>query len=320
MANLSIKILNDFLLAARGQPQSEILKAFLRMVVFSGELSESGSILIRAPDRKLRLFNDHDFLFREKFLDSAKQWKVEFELHEGLAGRAFATSMLQYSDDVSQDKRYVGGDEPIKSMVCAPIVLPTNSIPFGVASFHNGPGGKTFDDDTRGMIQLAVQSLTLALQASEQQLHHERSKNVFIVYGRDTAAVNALQLFLVKRSVRPVVLSDEPGTGAEILEKLDEILAECRAGFVLLTPDDVGRLQSTRDERPRARQNVIFEAGWLTALFRHQRKICFLKAGDLEFPSDINGVLYEPFDATKPDRSRLEKILTEWGIDWIPPR
>ena len=324
MNNLTIAMLNNFLRAARNRPSSEILKSFLRLVIFKGGLCESGSILVYdGAERKLRLFNDQEFLFKERFLDPAKPWKVEFEPWEGLAGLTFTTRSLQYTDDVTKDKQYVDEGEPIKSMVCVPVVLPSLAQPFGVASFHNGPAGAGFDEDARNIIEVSVNTLSLALQASVQQLNQERSKSVFIVHGRDPGALNTLKLILVERGVHPVVLGDQPRTGLELLQKLDEILKECRAGFVLFTADDVGRLAGDPDTAslPRARQNVIFEAGWLTGLFRGQQKVCFLATSDrLELPSDIHGVLREPFSIQDPNKSRIEAILTEWGIDWTQPK
>jgi predicted nucleotide-binding protein len=82
----------------------------------------------------------------------------------------------------------------------------------------------------------------------------------------------------------------------------------------LLTADDEGRLYRFGEPlRQRARQNVIFEAGYLTALFRRTNRICFLQQGDLEIPSDLNGLLMEQVD-THVDRERIILTLEEWGI------
>ena len=288
-------------------------------------LCQSGSILVYSPtDDKLRLFNDQDFLFKERFLDPTKKWRTEFDRWEGLAGLAFSTRELQYSEDVSSDERYVSDDESAqstKSLICAPILIATHSQPFGVASFFNSPSGESFDDDATNLIRLAVNTLALALQVSKEELGRERSKNVFIVHGRDPNAVNALKIILVARGIRPVVLADQPRTGQELLHKLDELLKSCRAGFVLLTPDDEGRLKTDTDGalRARTRQNVIFEAGWLTGMLRDQGKICFLQVGAVELPSDIQGILVEEFNVNSPNISRIEAILTDWGIDWSLP-
>jgi predicted nucleotide-binding protein len=324
MSYLPATILNNFMRGARAQSQSEILKSFLRLLVFGSDISESGSVLVwHSVDGKLHLFNDHDFLFNEGFLDKKKQWKLVFDTWEGLAGLAYTTRALQYSNDVSKEKHYVKdtqpGDaaDPIKSMVCLPIVLPGKTRPYGVVSFHNGSSGPPFEEEIRTVMEVAVNTLSFALATAEGL----RSRKVFIVHGRDTSALDKLQLILVQRGIDPVVLGQKARVGGEILQKLDEILGDCCAGFVLLTPDDEGRLRSEAEHlNLRARQNVIFEAGWLTALFRIQRKICFLTTERLEIPSDLGGVLTQEFDVKNPNIAGIEGILTEWRIDWTRPQ
>lgn len=323
MTNLPASMLNNFLRCARVQSQSEILKSFLRLLVFTGDMSESGSILVwQSMDGKLHLFNDQDFLFEEGFLDKNKQWKLVFDTWEGLAGLTYTSRTIQYSNDVSKTKAYVSDKqpnnevEPIKSMVCLPIVLPGKTRPFGVTSFHNGPSGSSFDEEARICMEVAVNALSFALATAEGL----RSKRVFIVHGRDTSALDKLQLILVQRGIEPVILGQQARTGGEILQKLDEIIGDCCAGFVLLSPDDEGRLRSESELKPRARQNVIFEAGWLTALFRVQRKICFLTTAHMETPSDLLGVLSQEFDVKNPNVTAIESILTEWHIDWTRPQ
>ena len=117
MNTITMRMLRDFIGSARGQTQSEILKSFLRWVVFKSGLSESGSIMIwDRTDGKLHLFNEDNFLFTEGYLDPSKEWKSVFENWEGLAGHAFGSERLQYSDDVSKDPRFAffSGHDPIR--------------------------------------------------------------------------------------------------------------------------------------------------------------------------------------------------------------
>lgn len=233
-----------------------------------------------------------------------------------MAGVAFTTQTLQYNNEVSSNKKnFVDEGEPIESIVCVPVIIPSRARPFGVASFHNGSPNQPFDEEARRTIEMAVHALDFALGLAEPRL-----KNIFIVHGRDKAALNALKLILQDRGVIPMVLGEEPGAGAMLVEKIEEILSDCSAGFVLLTPDDLGKFKSDTKLQPRARQNVIFEGGWLMALFRERRRIAFLKtAPGLEWPSDIEGIKYEDFNIENPNERRIEGILTEWGINWTPP-
>ena len=62
----------------------------------------------------------------------------------------------------------------------------------------------------------------------------------------------------------------------------------------MLTPDDRGRKNYEQTWNPRARQNVIFELGYLFAKLGRKNVLCLIKR-DVEKPSDINGIVYLPF-------------------------
>ena len=322
--SLTMTALNGFMNGARTQSQSDILKWFLRMIVLGkdrdgADLCESGSVMVYRPDEKLHVFNDDNFLFGEGLLDKSKFKKMEFQTFEGMAGRAFSQKTIQYSSDVKKNPSFVNEGEPIRCMFCAPIILPSRpGRPFGVASFHNGTDTPEFSRETRVAMELAVNSLSFALDLAARM----PSNSVFIVHGRDTLALTQLRLILVERGIHPKILAEQPGRGKELLEELEELLADCCAGFILLTPDDEGRLASDPPppaHKPRARQNVIFEGGWLMGLFRQHDRICFLKTDDsLEMPSDLGALKTEPFDPKNPNVARIEAILSSWGVTWTP--
>jgi predicted nucleotide-binding protein len=62
----------------------------------------------------------------------------------------------------------------------------------------------------------------------------------------------------------------------------------------VLTCDDVGG-PAGGDQKPRARQNVVFELGLFIGTLSRARVIIIYEAG-IELPSDLNGVLYIPLD------------------------
>src|SRR5260370_34918025 len=85
------------------------------------------------------------------------------------------------------------------------------------------------------------------------------NKHVFIVYGHDTNARDALELVLRRMGLEPIVLENVPAAGDTIIEKLEHYLKErgnvgCARG--LLTPDDEGPESGNPDGKTyRARQN-----------------------------------------------------------------
>lgn len=322
--SLTMSVLNDFMTGAREQTQSEILKWFLRRIVLGkdrggADLCESGSVMVYRPDGKLHVFNDDRFLFNEGLLDEKNFKKMEFETYEGWAGIAFSNKTVKYDPDVKSKPGFVNEGEPIGCMLCAPIILPSRpKRPFGVTSFHNRPGSSEFSPETRMAMKLAVNSLSFALDLAARM----PSNAVFIVHGRDILALRSLEQILERRKISLKVITEQPGGAQVLLQQIEEALADCCAGFVLLTPDDEGLLVGDPlPHKRRARQNVIFEGGWLMGLFRQHNRVCFLQTDDsLELPSDLGGLKFESFSPQKPDVAAIEAILNTWGVDWSPPQ
>jgi predicted nucleotide-binding protein len=85
---------------------------------------------------------------------------------------------------------------------------------------------------------------------------------------------------------------------------------------VLMTPDDLGKAEKQSDLKPRARQNVVFELGFFIGKLGPERVAALVK-GDIESPSDFDGVVYISLD--KEDwQTKLGRELQEAGyeIDW----
>jgi predicted nucleotide-binding protein len=137
---------------------------------------------------------------------------------------------------------------------------------------------------------------------------------IFIVHGHDEAAKEIMARFVERLGLTPVILHEQPSSGNTIIEKL---LAHMDVDFavVLLTPDDVGSLVSTPSSlKSRARQNVVFELGlFVGALGR--KKVCALYKGDVELPSDYQGVLYVPMDDAGGWKLLLAREMRHAGLD-----
>ncbi len=137
---------------------------------------------------------------------------------------------------------------------------------------------------------------------------------VFVVHGRDLAAVDRVVRLLRDLDLRPVVLREQPNQGRTIIEKF-EAHAEVAYAVVLLTGDDLGGLAGFRMEemRSRARQNVILELGFFIGRLG-RKMVAALEEPGLERPSDIDGVLYIPFDAADTWRLLLAKEMKAAGL------
>jgi len=118
---------------------------------------------------------------------------------------------------------------------------------------------------------------------------------VLIVHGRDLHALEDLRSYLkTDLGLQDiVVVKDTASGGMTLIEKWEQCVADVDVAFVLCTPDDIGGLRNAASSAAgRARQNVIFELGFLVArLGRSRNRVVLLTKGDIELPSDISGMI-----------------------------
>ena len=140
------------------------------------------------------------------------------------------------------------------------------------------------------------------------------TNEIFIVHGRDNETKETVARFLEHLNLKPVILHEQSSQSRTIIEKFEQ---HAQVGFAiaLLTPDDVGaHREAARDLKHRARQNVIFEFGYFIGRLGRNR-VCALTKGDVEIPSDYNGVVYIPLDDAGGWKIKLSKELKGAGID-----
>jgi predicted nucleotide-binding protein len=141
---------------------------------------------------------------------------------------------------------------------------------------------------------------------------------IFIVHGHDTVAMEQLELILRRLNLNPFILQNNDGGGNTIIEALEQrIYKESTFGIVLMTPDDFGyaKVGGIDNTQPRARQNVVLEMGMLFAALGRDR-MAVLKKGNLELPSDINGLLRLDFnDHVKEVAVKLANRMKQSGIE-----
>lgn len=121
----------------------------------------------------------------------------------------------------------------------------------------------------------------------------------FIVHGHDESALSELKDYLQNtlKWPEPIVLRDQPNAGKTTIEKFEEHAGLIDWVFVLITPDDPAFDPQTDEEKRRARQNVVFELGFFYALLgRREGRVIVLKKGDVELPSNIQGVVWINID------------------------
>lgn len=130
-------------------------------------------------------------------------------------------------------------------------------------------------------------------------------RKVFIVHGRDNEAKQEVSRFIEKLGLEAIILHEQANAGMTIIEKIEHYSNDADFALVLYTPCDHGRGVHESNVRPknRARQNVVFEHGYLMAKLGREN-VCSLVKGDIEIPNDISGVVYvtlDPFGAWKTE-------------------
>jgi predicted nucleotide-binding protein len=164
-------------------------------------------------------------------------------------------------------------------------------------------------------------------------------KDIFIVHGINHQPVEELREILLELGLNPVILSEQPGGSRTIIEKLEKY-SDVDFAFVIMTPDDRGLQGSPpsklplpqfpfrppRNEmefglwfattlKPRARQNVVLEFGYLIGKIGRDRVCCLYKES-VELPSDMQGIVYVSFiQSIKECRMKIIEELKEAGFE-----
>ncbi len=141
------------------------------------------------------------------------------------------------------------------------------------------------------------------------------NRKIFVVYGHDEIARTQLEALLRRWDLEPIILDQQASAGQTIIEKLEEYTADVGYAIVLATPDDEGKAKSEPAAKSRVRQNVVLELGMFLAKLGRERVAILLKeAPDFERPSDIQGLIYIPFQNRVDEVSlNLIRELTRQG-------
>lgn len=122
------------------------------------------------------------------------------------------------------------------------------------------------------------------------------NRKVFVVYGHDDIARTQLEAMLRRWDLQPILLDQQASGGQTIIEKLEEYGSDVGYAIVLATPDDEGKAKTESEYKSRVRQNIVLELGmFLSKLGRERVAILLKESPDFEKPSDIQGLVYIPF-------------------------
>lgn len=128
---------------------------------------------------------------------------------------------------------------------------------------------------------------------------------IFIVHGHDDGLKQSVARCLEKQGFEVIILHEQANGGRTIIEKLEQVAADVKYAVILYTPDDEGE-----NGMKRARQNVVFEHGYLTAKLG-RGNVCVIMGENVEKPGDNDGVVYIPANDWTP---QLLKEMKSVGL------
>ncbi|MPW31904.1 DNA-binding protein [Agarivorans sp. B2Z047] len=138
-------------------------------------------------------------------------------------------------------------------------------------------------------------------------------QKVFIIHDHDNLEKLEVSNFIKKLGFEPIILHEQSSGGATIIEKIENY-SNVGFGIVLYTPYDVGAKKEELKLSSRARQNVVFEHGYLIGKLKRDN-VCALVKGGVEPPNDISGVVYVTHDVNGTWKLNLAKELRKAGYE-----
>jgi predicted nucleotide-binding protein len=169
-------------------------------------------------------------------------------------------------------------------------------------------------ESLRGQLELYDENF-VQLASTDAERSVAAGNDIFIVHGHETAVREAAARFITAATTStPVILHEQANEGRTIIEKFEDYAPQAGFAVVLLTSDDVGRSKQEAEDRPRARQNVVFELGFFVGVLGRSRVAVLYEQG-VELPSDMSGVLYTAIDDRGAWKMELAREMRAAGLE-----
>ena len=174
--------------------------------------------------------------------------------------------------------------------------------------YRNMPKSAYYDSFCKGkkyllnLISTMIEDLELTIEEMDKNDADEspnqkqfKTNNIFIVHGHDQLVRNEVELFVKSIDYNPIILCKEPNLGQTIIEKIESNAENVCFAIVLYTACDEGKAKQDIELKPRARQNVLFEHGYMCSKLGRDHVVALL-SDRVEQPGDLNGVVYVELD------------------------
>lgn len=167
-----------------------------------------------------------------------------------------------------------------------------------------------------GVVEAAGEAIELnelvSVQKEKKYMKIDNRK-VFIVHGHDEALKYKVSNWLRELDITPIILHEQANKGvAAIIQKIENN-SDVGCAIILMTGDDMGRAVEEKKNKKRARQNVVFEAGYFIGKLGTERVIILEEEG-IESPGDLEGCVYIIADKHDGWKVSVKKEFEEIGI------
>lgn len=143
---------------------------------------------------------------------------------------------------------------------------------------------------TKLTFEMYLEEMQEERECKPKEQHTVAFDKVFIVHGHDGGLKEAVARAIENQKIEAIILSEKENQGRTIIEKIEDY-GDVGAAICLFTADDVGNEKTEGNSKPRARQNVVFEAGYFMGRLGRARTVILAEKG-IEIPSDLSGVVY----------------------------
>jgi len=190
-----------------------------------------------------------------------------------------------------------------------------NAVPDNVFFFVTESGAFEDDNYLKDITNQIFESIEAEQTATKPMAIPkitENNKKIFVVHGHDDAMRLEVDAFVRKIQLEPIVLGEQPTLGSTIIEKI-EANSNISYAIILYSACDVGaRKGDVENLKDRARQNVVFEHGYFIAKLGRERVVAVVRE-NVEFPSDISGMVYTIFDKAGGWKMKIVQELKALG-------
>lgn len=260
---------------------------------------------------------------REKDIDILKDFKINVQMWNLTHQQIDRTKINQLLPKVrrilnqTMSNKFVNIDAPL-TMGGQHIVQNANCLDL----IFNAPFNLNVSDYVYDAIDTAIGVLSdeefeysvMHVDNTSKKLLKNQSRKIFIVHGHDTNVRNEVELFVRSIGFEPIILCKRADKGNTIIEKIEHEAKDVCYAIVIYTPCDLGKDKNADELQPRARQNVVFEHGFMCAHLGRSRVCALLEVG-VEQPGDLQGVIYKNLDPAGVWRYQIADEMKAVGLD-----